>query len=385
MWWMLWACQTGTEAPSAADAMAPWPIEPEEILARCAQEHFPELAVTCRVQAAAQFGIRGQAERAQEACALIEPGTWRDECHFRAGEELGAHGHTVAGLRHCAQAGRFSRNCLTHAGWRMPRDPSLTPSTPPARIQTAWGELAAQGAAALAGAPDGVEGEGVDVLLAQYGHNLYVGSGQLNPAPARLDVGPSASSGADWRLAGALRTGFAVEAARMLRDSGATVTPTSIIAMWSGQRPVLVGGPVPDHLRLGRYHTPILSPHEDGAPHLPLYGGGLRLASEDPDEDIAIAALEALYWLPTTPADVFVPWLDDPRQRVRWTAAKLARLTWGEALDIEALATSLKDRHTDPGVRWHMADALQRRSFEEREAVPPSRRLVPGSPSPSPQ
>jgi hypothetical protein len=362
--------------------MAPWPTEPEAILARCALEPFPELAITCRVQAAAQLGARGQTEQAQKTCLLIAAGTWRDECHFRAGEELGAHGHTVAGLRHCAQAGRFSRNCLTHAGWRMPRDPSLTPDTAPVRIQAAWGELSEQGAAALAGAPDGVEGEGLDVLLAQYGHNLYVGSGQLNPAPARLDVGLSASSPVDWRLAGALRTGFATEAARMLRDSGATVTPAAIIEMWDGQRPVLTGAPVPDHLRLGRYHTPILSPHEDGAPHLPLYGGGLRLAAEDPSEDIVIAALEALYWLPSTPADVFVPWLDDPRQRVRWTAAKLARLTRGDTLDIEALAISLKDRHTDPGVRWHMADALQRRSFEEREAMPPPPRLIQAPASP---
>jgi len=371
---LLLAC-TGESLTPAADALAPWPTEPEEILARCDQEPFAELAITCRVQAAAQFGVRGQAERAQSVCEGLDAGTWRQECHFRAGEELGANGHTVAGLRHCAQAGRFSRNCLTHAGWRMPRDPDTTPDTPPEQVVAAWGELAAQGKGALAGAPDGVDNEGLDVLLAQYGFNVYVGSGKLNTAPARADVGLGAA--ADWRLGGALRTGFATEAARILRDAGQPVTVEAIVGAWGGQPLAVTGEAVPDHLRLGRYHTPIQSPHEAGVPHLPLYGGGLRLAAEDPSEDIVIAALEALYWVPATVADPFVPWLDDPRERVRRTAAKLVRLTRGEAVDVEALAVRLSAEHPDEGVRWHMADALERRSFEEREAGPPPRRLQP--------
>jgi hypothetical protein len=380
VWLFLWACGSPPQSETpAADALAPWPTEPEALLLRCASEPFEELAITCRVQAAAQFGIRGDSDRAQSICELLDEGTWRQECHFRAGEELGANGHTVSGLRHCAQAGRFSRNCLTHAGWRMPRDPNLTPMTPPAQIIAGWGELSAQGTAALSGAPDGVDAEGLDVLLAQYGHNVYVGSGRLDPKPARLDVG--LTRGADWRLSGALRTGFAFESARLLAIAREPVSVEAIVALWEGQRE-LSGASVPDHLRLGRFHTPILSPHESSALHLPLFGGGLRLASERPEEDILIAALEALYWLPHTPADVFVPWLDDDREGVRRTAAKLVRITRGVSVDVEALATSLKDRHRDDGVRWHMADALERRSFEEREAGPPPRPLHPATGSP---
>lgn len=366
-WLLLWACDGAPQAP-AADALAPWPSDPDALLARCAQEPFAELAITCRVQAAATLGARGESERAWTVCAALDEGTWRQECHFRAGEELGANGHTVAGLRHCAQAGRFSRNCLTHAGWRMPRDPALTSAAPVSAIVAGWSELEAQGAGALAGAPEGVPSEGRDVLLAQYGFNVYVGSGVLDPGPARADLGPGSPAG--WQLGGALRTGFAVEAARLMAAAGQEPSVEAIVALWDGQA-ALSGAAVPDNRRLGRFHTPILSPHEQDALHLPLYGGGLRLASTDPTEDIVIAALEALYWLPATTADAFAPWLDDPRAGVRWTAAKLVRITRGATVDVEALATALKDQHPDPGVRWHMEDALKRRSFEEREALPP--------------
>ena len=64
-------------------------------------------------------------------------GTWRDECHFRAGEELGRAGHTIPGLRHCGQAGRFARNCITHTVWRLPRQRDLTPQDGPERVAAA--------------------------------------------------------------------------------------------------------------------------------------------------------------------------------------------------------------------------------------------------------
>ncbi len=168
----------------------------------------------------------------------------------------------------------------------------------------------------------------------------------------------------------ALRTGFAIEAARLLSSSGPPAVE-DILAVWSGQSPPPRGAALPEHARLGRYHTPILSPYEEGAPHLPVYGGGLRLSSADGDEDIAIAALEALYWLPDTRADAIAPWVDDPRPAVRRTAARLLRLTSSDVFDMEALLTKLAAEHDDAGVRWHAADGLERRSFEAPEASPP--------------
>ena len=356
---LLLGCTSDGPDPLQA-AMEPWPEDPEALLTLCAQQAFAELAITCTVQAAARLGQQGDAARAQEVCEALPAGLWQAECHFRAGEELGRAGHTVAGLRHCVQADRFGRNCLTHAAWRLPRDPALTSDADASVIAAAWDELSAQVQAVLAGAEDGLEGEGLDLIQARFGYNLYVGSGVADPAPARLP----------YPLGGALRTGFAIEAARLLSSSGPPAVE-DILAVWSGQSPPPRGAALPEHARLGRYHTPILSPYEEGAPHLPVYGGGLRLSSADGDEDIAIAALEALYWLPDTRADAIAPWVDDPRPAVRRTAARLLRLTSSDVFDMEALLTKLAAEHDDAGVRWHATDGLERRSFEAPEASPP--------------
>ncbi|MEL6345508.1 MAG: hypothetical protein AAFV53_20535 [Myxococcota bacterium] len=373
--WSIWLGCNPSSGPGEdplARAIAPWPRAPDAILARCDEEPFEELAVTCRVTAAAAYGMRGDADAAQSVCEQIPAGTWRAECHFRAGEELGATGKTIAGLRQCAQAGRFGRNCLTHTAWRLPPDPALSPDLPAARIVAGWSELELQAASALRGAEPGVEREGLDVLLARYGYNLYVGRGSAAPAAARLDASglQTAGDGIDWELAGSMRTAFAVEAARLLAARGIAPTVEGIVAIWKGEQPP-PRAKAEDHFPLGRFMSPILSPYEAGQPHLPLFGGGLRLAAKDPEEDVTIAALEALYWVPQTDARVFLPWLNDPRERVRRTAAKLLRVSQSATLNVEETVKQILAEHTDKGVRWHMQDALDRRTF----APPPARPL----------
>ena len=353
------AC-TGENDPLTA-ATEPWPPDPEALLIICDDLPFEALAVTCRVQAAANFGLHGQAERAGEVCAQIPEGTWRDECHFRAGEELGRAGHTIPGLRHCAQAGRFARNCITHAAWRLPRQPDLSPAQGAAVIAAAWDELSVQVTAVLQGIGDGLEGEGLDLIQARFGYNVYVGSGQTDPAAAQLP----------HPLGGALRTGLSIEVVRLMEATGQAPTVQDIVDLYTGTVPPLTGTAVTDREHLGRYHTPILSPHEAGQPHLPVYGGGLRLASLQPEEDIVLAALEALYWLPHTPADDFLPWIDNDTPDIRRTAAKLLRLCTAQGFDIEQTLTTIADSHADEGVRWHAQDGLDRRSFEEKSATPP--------------
>ena len=51
IWWLL-AC-TG-EPDTRTLISEPWPRDPEALLPICDQQPFEELAVTCRVQAAAQ-------------------------------------------------------------------------------------------------------------------------------------------------------------------------------------------------------------------------------------------------------------------------------------------------------------------------------------------
>jgi len=364
-----------TPAPPLPDpatlALAPWPEDPIALLERCAAEPFAEVAITCRVQAAAKLGAAGDGAAAHAVCGEVPEGTWRDECHFRAGEELGHAGDAVAGLEHCALAGWFGRNCLTHTGWRLPRDPTLHPSIGAPRISAAFDELDQRVVAALQGAGDGLEGEGRDIIRARFGFNVYVGSGEAHPEPARLPdpLGP------------ALRTGFAIETARLL---GEQASVQSIFEVWTGERPPPSGAAVAEPARLGRYSLPLVAPGEHGTPHIPVYGGGLRPVGSTPDEDLTIAALEAMFWLESTPAEAFLPFVDDSRERVRRTATRLIGRTPPTALDLPALLAQLASDHADPTVRWHAGQALKSRAWLAPARRPPSDDTGPGTPRPRP-
>lgn len=338
------------EVDPLSASLSGWPDDPVALLKVCEQQAFDELAITCRVQAAARFGERGDGVGAEAACALIPEGTWREECHFRAGEELGRAGETTEGLRHCAAAGWFARNCLTHAGWHLPPDPALTSTVDPAALAAAADELLGAVDQALASATDGVPGEGRDIVGSRFGYNVYVGTGVADPGPAHLD-GP---------LGVVMRTGFGIEAARLLPDPSVE----AILAVFRGERPPPTGAPLPERERVGRYTTPIPAPAEASAPRVPIYGGGLRLVGDGVEEDATIAALEGLFWRESTDGAIYLPYLDDPRPRVRWTAAKLLRLTPSKTIDTEATLRQLAASHPDEGVRWHAADGLEHRTWE---------------------
>jgi hypothetical protein len=361
---LLLACAEEEEAPPAFDprseALTAWKSDPIDLLAQCARQPFEELRITCLVQAAANLGRDGEAEKAYNICQGISTELWREECHFRAGEELGRAGRTIPALEHCADAGWFGRNCLTHTAWNLPRDPELNPSRAPEKIETAAMELLAGVDNALAGAGDGLEGEGHDLVMARFGYNIYVGSGLSDPAPAHIE-GP---------LGVVLRTGFAIETARLLdppREGNAhrpaAVTVEQILDVWAGRTEAPTGKNLEEGSRMGRYTTPVLSPLEAGSEYAPLFGGGLRLVGETPEEDLVIASLEALFWLPHTSAESFLPWTHDPRPRVRWTAARLSRLTPAVELDLEAALRELIDTHSDENVRWHAKDGLDHQTW----------------------
>lgn len=341
----------GDPAPDPREAsLGAWPTEPAALEAFCPTLPYDELQTTCRVQAAAGYGKQGDSDAARAVCAAIADALWKEECHFRAGEELGKAGQTLEALRHCADAGWFGRFCLTHAGWNLPQSKDLGPTTPPDRVEQAGMELLGAVDQALAGAGDGLEGEGRDIVMARYGFNLYVGSGRADPRAAHLE-GP---------LGAAVRGGFAIEAARLLDPPSVE----GILAVWRGEAPVPEGELLHARDRVGRYTIPLDSPHEQGHPHLPTFGGSRRLVGESPEEDMVIAALEGLFWVDGVPAEAFLPYVDDPRPRVRWTAARFLRLAPAAALDQAALLTRLAAEHPDDNVRWHAADGLKTRSFE---------------------
>ena len=88
-------------------------------------------------------------------------------------------------------------------------------------------------------------------------------------------------------------------------------------------------------------------------PKINLYGGGKRLVAPDPKEDLIIAALEALFWLEDTSANQFAPFVTHESKLIRWTAAKLLRLSVSPDVQLEGTyTTALED--ADPATRWHL-------------------------------
>ncbi len=344
MIWLLLACGLGapTDPDPVARSLQPWPDEAATLLASCEAEPFPELATTCRVQAAAHLAAQGRADAAGDVCALLDPGTWREECHFRVGEELAAAGQAAAAVAHCGQAGWFARRCITHAAWRLELPESLGPDASADALQADLSELLDLVQAGLSRHADpGVVGEGRDSFQAAWGRAVYRGSGMADPAPARVqgERGP------------ALRTGWATEAVRLLEGPPSVDAAEHLLAAWRDGT-VLRGPPAasPSPERVAPLQ---IGPHDQGLPHLPLYGGGLRLVGETVDQDATIAVLEALYGHPAATPAHFAAFLDHEQPRVRWTAARLSLLA--DAAARTGGASSLRDQlagSADPVLRW---------------------------------
>lgn len=312
MIWLLLACGGQTAEQAVADLVS------DGTLDACQDMALVSAQTTCWVTAAAHAAGEGDVDSAERACAHLD-GRWADECHFRAGEELGRAGFTDPALRQCAQAGDFSRNCVTHAAWGLPRT-ELSPAEP-ARVGPAMDEFTAVVTGALSSAPDGVQGEALDTLLSKAWFNLYVGSGVADP---------TAAQGADPDWAAHARTAWALEAGRLIPlgpDPAADV-----LALWAGSAPAPSGDRL-ERVEPGRYTQPLLPSGMESHPHTQTYGGGIRMVLDDPEQDLRVAVLEGLFWRHDVPASAFEPYLDDPVDAVRWTAWKLYGLTGGQGIE----------------------------------------------------
>jgi len=337
-----------------ADALAPVPEDPAAALAACDAIVFPELAVPCRVSVAASAAGRGDEPVAEQACGGLPEGPWPGECHFRIGEEMARAGNLAGALRHCGTAGLFARPCFTHAASLLAPDPSATGPTAPEVVVGDIDSALTEVKALLAEATWGDRAEALDGFRARLWFNAYFGTGHADPAAARL--APDA-------LAPFARTAFALEAVRLLFPDAQSLPEGAVErvrAAWRGEAPVPAAEPLTADRRVGRYASPLPSSGEAGLPRVPVFGGAVRLVGAEPDEDLDIAILEALYFRTGTTADAFVPWLDDPRERVRWTAIRLFRRAPPGALDPGEILDRLKGS-PDPVLRWHAFNALDDR------------------------
>ena len=313
----------GADTPPVNVAKEALSVNPTK-LADCEAIEFAELRTTCQVAAAAYSAAMGDDQGAWDACMSVDEGLWRSECHFRAGEELGRSGRVDRALAHCVRAGQFSRNCVTHAGWGMPPIRTVDPLAENALAELL--DLEKRAKVILAEARPGVSGEGMDVILSRAWFNLYYGTGITDPKVAHEAPGEHAAHA---------RTAFALEAVRLIApwDQPAPKnTISQVLAMWKGSKKPLVGQPLGDR-RLGRYVTPIVPEDVRDFHHVATFGGGFRMVGQTDEEDIVIAALEALFFRETSTGESFRPYLKDKRDRVRWTAGKLFALAAGQGND----------------------------------------------------
>jgi hypothetical protein len=360
---LLLACGPADQG-AVQQAMSPPPAgaEASEALAGCSGLDFEEMRVLCHIELAAQAGSSSEPALAEQACSRVPEGTWRYECHFRAGEELGRAGHTVQAVEHCARADRFTRFCITHVAWALPPSAELSATRPVEQLISAMDARLSAIEQAATALDDQVRPEAVDSFRMALWLGVYYGTGRADPATAQAaspDQQPQA------------RSAWMNEAARLSWAPGEVPTYGAVqrlLAMWD-QGTVLEGAPLEADQRHGRYAVPLPVPCERQLQPVPLYGGGRRILGSGGRDDLEIAALEALFFRQDTTVAHFLPWIDDPRERVRWTAARLLRLSEPGGVDMVAALTSLSD-HDDACVAWHANDALAKRAWERQPGGP---------------
>jgi len=340
------------------NSLEPWSNDPEELENRCQQEKIPELQITCNVQAAALYGMEDQEIKGMNLCLSIPDQLWKEECHFRLGEELSVGGNIESGLRQCTLAGRFTQNCLTHAIWRDPQSTKFPSNMGAKKIHQAHYKWQSEVTTALKLLPKHQRSMILEDSNARFGYSVYFGTGELWAEPAHLG----------GQLGAALRTGYAMELARLLQEDG-VASVEAILQQWKSLDTVN-RQPKERAYQQGRYYQAILSPYEKDLPKINLYGGGKRLISTKDSEDMTIAALEAIFWVEKTGPEIFLPWTTHLSDPIRWTAVKLMRMcesaTFPWAETFEALL-----EHGDPGTRWHIEDAIKRRTHLKKPLPKP--------------
>jgi len=310
---------------------------------------YPELVVTCRVQAAADAGRRGDPGAAEAACEQVPEGTlWREECHFRAGESFAQAGALMPALSHCRRAGAYARNCLTHAAWNLKLSPTPSPDDPGAGVQLA--ALDAAIAEQLAGAPPSLMGAAREELISRAWFLVYFGSGSADPAA--VNAAPPA------QLPYA-RTAFALEAARLLGRGSRPLE--QLPALLAGDTPAPTGAPLPVEHRVGRHSPPPIPPEARERTMVVTFGGSKRLSSPDADEDLYLAGLAALFFLDAREG-AFLPSTEDERVLVRDQAIAYAVAV---AREPDTVAEPFLS-HMDPVARAYAREALKVRRDQDR-------------------
>jgi len=304
-------------------------------LEECEEVSVGQLRTLCYVEVAGAAGSHNDDATANAACAAIPDGVWRQECHFRAGEELGKAGQTDRALRHCVQAGEFAPNCLTHTFWGLPLGLDLDASNP-ATVNAAMDEFLVTVDTALLDADPMLRMEARDGLLSRAWFNLYVGTGQANPVAAK---------GAPVDQAPYARTAWAMEAARVHPEP----TVDALRQAWNEDQ-ILTGLTQTHQARVGQHARPLFPHVHHDVQAIFIFGGGRRLVSPELDLDLLIAILEGLFYSERSP-ELWSGYIGHDDFAVRQTAIKNTVLVGGDVttedpLDQEIVRAAKKERRS---------------------------------------
>ncbi|RME28666.1 MAG: hypothetical protein D6798_01885 [Deltaproteobacteria bacterium] len=308
----------------------------------------PEVQALCTLDRVVESVYGGRGAEAAEECDVLPQGTWRDECRFQVAEALAMRGELNPALSICGEIGRFAQMCFGHALWL--RSTELVDATP--ADADAWERVDAF----IATLPDiGLQGAHLtEIARAAAWHGIYAGSGSADPAAARAAPG---------RHARHARTAFAWEAVRLQGNQGRSRDIVEYVqAVWDGREPPPSGAPLP--LACWRVRLvprmDLLSPLYTGT--IRTYGGGIRFTDPDPDTDLRIATLSAI-WTHGRPIDALylAELARDPSPAVQLTAATLMGADTGGYRQPESF-------FTEHSPAWKLARAT--RKAAQRNNVP---------------
>jgi len=290
-------------------------------LSDCADIRFLEAANICRLDLALRQSRKQNAEGAAESCAAIQNKFWNEECHFRIAEILGRRVGLATAMSHCDKSGRFSTFCYVHAAW-WARDFTPVGHTSDPTSTTSI-DAYIQDIKTSPGVPNSPSwSKGIQMLRASMWFSLYYGSGSADPTAALAAPEP------EQVLA---RSAFAWEASRLIAASeGWTDLPDKVAAAWKERRPTPTGHPMKPDCWQGRVPDVIHALELDWIPRSHTAHGATRLVGTTPEEDLTIATLEAIFFDPSAPIEMWAPWLDHPSFHVQATAARLGTLAGAE-------------------------------------------------------
>ena len=285
-----------------------------------------ELPVRCQANAAVEAAQAGDAEGAWGRCLAIETGTGRDECAFRAAENLvldeeGRHPgpeRVAPAMELCMASASFQAQCLTHVieaigGW-APQQPWDT--------QAAWDRLEA-GRVAGAELLDTLD----PTLGPAWSERLYAEAAWQSVARLQpLEVLPLVGlpEGARAHMRGAAAMALLMDRTEGdINELSARLEALESTPPRAGQRSDTLPGPPRMDPQLDLWGQD--DPSEASFPSVPFAGRVRRTRHEDPALDRLIVLMEAASQVAPPKVDIVAAGLSHEDERVRWTSVRLLR------------------------------------------------------------